>query len=131
MARPALFATSGVPPLSHAGTRHNHLSWYMVWGRQIRDESKQSHRTGNVDVAARYLVYNLFIAIGRMPETSRLLKDIDEKEETLARAVACGWIEVFERRRSTGAMVQLVALTDEGRRMAAGDLTSPLPSRSF
>ena len=101
----------------------------MVWNRQTSDEGKLSHRTDNVDVAARYLVYNLFI--GGTPEAPRLLKDINEKEETLARAIERGWVEVFERRRSSGAMVQLVALTDEGRQMAAGDFTSPRPSLGF
>jgi len=33
-----------------------------------------------------------------------------------------GWVEVFERRRKDGAMVRLVALTDEGRRMARKSL---------
>ena len=89
---------------------------------QISDEGKQSYHTDNIDVAARYLVYNLFIAVSGTPETSRLLRDIEEKVETLARAVERGWVEVFERRRKTGAMVRLVALTDEGRRMARRSL---------
>lgn len=89
---------------------------------QISDERKQSHHTDHIDVAARYLVYNLFIAVSGTPEMSRLLRDIDEKAETLARAVERGWIEVFERRRKAGAMVRLVALTNEGRRMARRNL---------
>jgi hypothetical protein len=95
---------------------------FMARDRQTGDEGKASRHIDNVDVAARYLVYNLFIAINGMPEAFRLLRDLDEKEETLARAVERGWIEVFERRRSTGTMVQLVALTDEGRRMARSRL---------
>ena len=85
------------------------------------DERKQRY-TDSVDAAARYLVYNLFIAVSGAPETSRLLRDIDEKVETLARAMDRGWVEVFERRRKDGAMVRLVALTDEGRRMARKSL---------
>ena len=88
---------------------------------QIGDERKHRY-TDTIDVAARYLVYNLFIAVSGAPETSRLLRDIDEKVETLARAVERGWVEVFERRRKDGAMVRLVALTDEGRRMARKSL---------
>ena len=85
---------------------------------QLRDEGKASRHADRVDLAARYLVYNLFIAIGGTPETSQLLRDIDEKVETLARAVERGWVEVFDRRRKSGAVVRLVALTDEGRRIA-------------
>ena len=89
---------------------------------QISGERKPKRPTEVIDIAARYLVYNLFIAINGTPETSRLLRDIDEKAETLARAVERGWVEVFERRRKTGEMVRLVALTDEGRRMARRSL---------
>ena len=85
------------------------------------DERKQRY-TDTIDVAARCLVYNLFIAVSGAPETSLLLRDIDEKVQTLARAVDRGWVEVFERRRKDGAMVRLVALTDEGRRMARKSL---------
>jgi len=85
------------------------------------DERKQRYTDG-IDAAARYLVYNLFIAVSGAPVTSRLLRDIDEKVETLARAVERGWVEVFERRRKDGAMVRLVALTDEGRRIARKSL---------
>ena len=89
---------------------------------QISHESNRSHHTDHIDIAARYLVYNLFIAFSGTPETSRLLRDIDERVETLARAVERGWVEVFERRRKAGAMVRLVALTAEGRRMARKSL---------
>ena len=89
---------------------------------QISGDRKSNRPTEVVDIAARYLVYNLFIAMSGTPETSRLLRDIDEKAETLARAVERGWVEVFERRRKTGAMVRHVVLTDEGRRMARKSL---------
>ena len=87
---------------------------------QVSRVGKASCHADSVDVAARYLVYNLFVS--GMPETSRLLRDIDEKVETLARAVERGWIEVFDRRRKSGAVMRLVALTDEGRRMARRNL---------
>jgi hypothetical protein len=89
---------------------------------QIISEAKQNRHIDRVDVAARYLVYNLFVGAGGTPEMSRLLRDIDEKVETLARAVERGWVEVFERRRQSGAVVRLVALTDEGRRIARRSL---------
>jgi len=76
----------------------------------------------NVDISARYLVYNIFIAMMGMPEASRLLRDIGENESILARAVERGWIEVIERRRKSGVMARLVALTDEGRQMARRNL---------
>ena len=94
---------------------------FMARHLQVSDE-KASRHTDRVDVAARYLVYNLFVAISGTPETSRLLRDIDERVETLARAVERGWIEVFDRRRKSGTVMRLVALTDEGRRMARGNL---------
>ena len=94
----------------------------MVRHLQVGREGKASCDADGVDVAARYLVYNLFVAISGTPETSRLLRDIDERVETLARAMERGWIEVFDRRRKSGAVVRLVALTDEGRRMARRNL---------
>jgi hypothetical protein len=95
---------------------------FMVRHLKVSHEGKASRNTNRVDVAARYLVYNLFVAVSGTPETSRLLHDIDERVETLARAVERGWIEVFDRRRKSGAMMRLVALTDEGRRMARRNL---------
>jgi hypothetical protein len=95
---------------------------FMVRHLQVSRVGKASCHADRVDVAARYLVYNLFVAISGTPETSRLLRDIDEKVETLARAVERGWIEVFDRRRKSGAVMRLVALTDEGRRMARRNL---------
>jgi len=96
------------------GTWQKHL--------QVRHEGKAGRHANRIDVAARYLVYNLFVAISGTPETSRLLRDIDEKIETLARAVERGWVEVFDRRQKSGAGVRLAALTGEGRRMARRNL---------
>jgi hypothetical protein len=94
----------------------------MVRHQKVSREGKASRHADRVDVAARYLVYSLFVAISGTPETSRLLRDIDERVDTLARAVERGWIEVFDRRRKSGAVMRLVALTDEGRRMARRNL---------
>ncbi|WP_170303897.1 hypothetical protein [Reyranella soli] len=89
---------------------------------QISDENNRNHPADNLDVSARYLVYNIFIAMSGMPEASRLLQNLGENEQILARAVERGWVEVIERRRKSGAMARLVALTDEGRRMARKSL---------
>ena len=95
---------------------------FMARHLQVLREGKASRHADRVDVAARYFVYNLFVAISGTPETSRLLRDIDEKVETLARAMERGWIELFDRRWKSGAVVRLVALTDEGRRLARRNL---------
>jgi hypothetical protein len=94
----------------------------MVRHVQASREGKAGGHAESVDVAARYLVYNLFVAIGGTTETSRMLRDIDVRVEALARAMERGWIDVFERRCKSGAVVRLVALTDEGRRMARRNL---------
>jgi hypothetical protein len=93
-------------------SRHPHVS----------DKVKPSRPTAAVDVAARYLVYKIFDAISGTPETWRPLRDIDEKAETLARAVARGWVVVLDHQREYGPAVRVVALTDEGRRMARRSL---------
>ena len=95
---------------------------FMARHPQVSDEGKPSRPTDRVDVAARYLVYKIFVAISGTPETSRPLRDIDEKIETLARAVERGWVVVLDHRREGGPAVRLVALTDEGRRMARRNL---------
>jgi len=90
---------------------------------QISHEGKPGHRGDSVDVAASYLVYNLYLAVvSGTPGTAQPLRDMDENVETLARAVERGWVEVFERLRKSGAVVRLVALTDEGRRLARRNL---------
>jgi hypothetical protein len=92
------------------------MNGLMARHLQVSHESEASRHSDKVDAAARYLVYNLFVAISEMPEGSHLLRDIDVSVEILARAVERGWVDVFERRRN-GAVVRLVALTDEGRRI--------------
>jgi len=85
---------------------------------QVSDKVKPSRPTAAVDVAARYLVYKIFDAISGTPETWRPLRDIDEKAETLAR----GWVVVLDYQQEYGPAVRVVALTDEGRRMARRSL---------
>ena len=89
---------------------------------QVSDEGKPSRPTEVVDIAARYLVYKIFDAISGTPETWRPLRDIEEKIETLARAVERGWVVVLDHRREGQPTVRVVALTDEGRRMARRSL---------
>ena len=95
---------------------------FMVRHLQVSREGKASRHADGVDVAARYLVYKIFDAISGTPETWRPLRDIDEKAETLARAVARGWVVVLDHQREYGPAVRIVALTDEGRRMARRSL---------
>jgi hypothetical protein len=89
---------------------------------QVSGERKPSRPTEVIDVAARYLVYKIFDAISGTPETSRPLRDIDEKVETLARAVERGWVVVLDHQRAGQPTARVVALTDEGRRMARRSL---------
>jgi hypothetical protein len=89
---------------------------------QVSDKGKRSRPTEVVDVAARYLVYKIFDAISGTPETWRPLRDIDEKVETLARAVERGWVVVLDHQRQGRPTVRVVALTDEGRRIARRSL---------
>jgi len=95
---------------------------FMSRHPQVTDKVKPSRPTAAVDVAARYLVYKIFDAISGTPQTWRPLRDIDEKAETLARAVERGWVVVHNHQREYGHAVRIVALTDEGRRMARRNL---------
>jgi hypothetical protein len=95
---------------------------FMPRHQHVSDKGKPKRTTDVVDIAARYLVYKVFDAISGTPETWRPLRDIDEKAETLARAVARGWVVVLDHQREYGPAVRGVALTDEGRRMARRSL---------
>ncbi len=95
---------------------------FMSRHSPVSDESKPGRPTAGIDVAARYLVYNLFEAIKGTSETWRPLRDIGEKVETLARAVDRGWVVVLDHRGEGRRTVRVVALTDEGRRMARRSL---------
>ena len=86
------------------------------------NEGRPRRPTEAVDIAARYLVYKIFDAISGTPETWRPLGDIDEKIEILTRAVERGWAMVLEHQQEGRPTVRVVALTDEGRRMARRSL---------
>jgi hypothetical protein len=94
---------------------------FMPRHRQLSGERKPSRHTEVIDISARYLVYKIFDAISRTPGTWLPLRDIDEKVETLTRAVERGWV-VVNHQREGRPPVRLVALTDEGRRMARRSL---------
>ena len=89
---------------------------------QVSDKGERSRPAEVVDVAARYLVYKIFDAISGTPETWRPLPDIDENLETLARAVERGWVVMLDHQPQNRPTVRVVALTDEGRRMARRSL---------
>jgi hypothetical protein len=89
---------------------------------QGSNEGRPRRPTEAVDIAARYLVYKVFDAISGTPETWRPLLELEEKTETLARAVERGWVVVLDHRREGQPTVRVVALTDDGRRMARRNL---------
>src|SRR5262245_10775112 len=69
------------------------------------------------DLAARSLVCALFDAASGSPGFWTALTSLNEKIQTVVRAVICGWIVVYNHRREDGSTVLAVALTDEGRRL--------------
>jgi len=89
---------------------------------QGSNEGRPRRPTEAVDIAARYLVYTVFDAISGTPETWRPLLELEEKIETLARAVERGWVVVLDHRREGQPTVRVVVLTDDGRRMARRNL---------
>ena len=95
---------------------------FMPRHQHVSDKGKLKRTTDVVDIAARYLVYKVFDAISGTPETWRPLGDIDEKIEILTRAVERGWVMVLEHQQEGRPTVRVVALTDEGRRMARRSL---------
>jgi hypothetical protein len=94
---------------------------FMSRHPQVSGARKPSRPTEVIDVAARYLVYKIFDAISGTPETWQPLRDIDEIE-TLARAVEFGWVVVLDHQPEGRPTVRVLALTDEGRRMARRSL---------
>jgi hypothetical protein len=70
-----------------------------------------------LDVAARYFVYKLYDATRRDPIQWVPLKEIDESQATIERAVQRGWA-ILQRRPSASLRQSEAALTEEGRRVA-------------
>ena len=90
---------------------------------QGSNEGRPRRPTEAVDIAARYLVYKVFDAISGTPETWRPLLELDEKMETLARAVERGCLFVRRTREASDKM-QSAALT--ARREKEDDNPCPM-----
>jgi hypothetical protein len=82
-----------------------------------KGRSKAVKAGEGIDVAARYFVYKLYDATRRDETHWVPLKEIDESQETVERAVELGWA-VLQRRPSASLRQSVAALTEEGRRLA-------------
>jgi hypothetical protein len=75
-----------------------------------------------VDSAARNLLYKLYDATAGRPGAWQVLGNTEERLETVARAVARGWIIIRDDRIGR-IKVQSGLLTREGRRLAQDSKT--------
>jgi hypothetical protein len=76
------------------------------------------HRTADaLDVAARYLVYKLYVPGRTLTETWHPLATVGEAAATVARAVELGWVILREVGQGR-TRERYAALTDAGRQMA-------------
>jgi len=84
--------------------------------------TKIKPRTGEaVDVAARYFVYELYDATGGHVGAWKVLRDNEQVQATVARAVERGWAVVREDGKGK-RKVRSASLTDDGRRLALKSL---------
>ena len=74
-----------------------------------------------VDVAARCFVYELYDATGGHVGAWKVLRDNEQVQATVARAVERGWAVVRDHGKGT-TKVRSASLTNEGRRMARRSL---------
>ena len=110
-------ATSEVPLLPCAGVPRTGYEKFMK-RPPIKGEGEPIRSAEGIDIAARYLVYNLFEATRGAQQEWRALREFCEEEEIVARAMERGWVVVFIHRRGAKGTIPVVALTDKGRRMA-------------
>ena len=82
-----------------------------------KSKGKSFKTIGAIDVAARYFVYKLYDATRRDETQWVPLKEIDESQATIERAVERGWA-VLQRQPGASPRQSEAALTDEGRRLA-------------
>ena len=75
-----------------------------------------------VDSAARNLLYKLYDATAGRPGAWQVLGNTEERVQTVARAVARGWIIIRDDRIGR-IKVQSGLLTREGRRLAQDSRT--------
>ena len=74
-----------------------------------------------VDVAARYFVYELYDATGGHVGAWKVLRDDEQVQATVARAVERGWAVVRDDAKGR-TKVRSASLIGEGRRMARRSL---------
>jgi hypothetical protein len=70
-----------------------------------------------LDIAARYLVYKLYVPGKAMTESWQPLSMLGEAAATVGRAVECGWVILRDQDQGK-TQEQYAALTDEGRVLA-------------
>jgi hypothetical protein len=70
-----------------------------------------------LDVAARYLVYKLYVPGRALTESWHLLSTLGETAATVGRAVERGWV-ILRHEGQGKAKERYAALTDEGRQVA-------------
>jgi hypothetical protein len=70
-----------------------------------------------LDIAARYLVYKLYVPGQAIAGTWQALSMLGEKAATVGRAVELGWVVLRDEGQGKTKM-RYAALTDEGRAVA-------------
>ena len=111
-------------PISHKGPREDGLQLGDMPNKPFFTSSNRPkpRRTGEaVDVAARYLVYEIYDATSGHAGEWKALRNNAEVQATVTRAVERGWAIV----RDDGigrSKVRSASLTDDGRRLALKSL---------
>jgi len=70
-----------------------------------------------IDIAARYLVYKLYVPRSAPTESWHPLSTLREAATTVARAVECGWVTLRDEGQGR-TRERYAALTDAGRQVA-------------
>jgi len=79
---------------------------------------KATAKTADVlDIAARYLVYKLYVPGKAMTESWYALSSLGEAAATIARAVERGWVTLRDEEQGR-TRERYAALTDTGRQLA-------------
>ena len=80
-------------------------------------KSKSPRTAEGVDVAARYLVYKLYVPGRALTESWHPLSALGEAAATVARAVERGWVVLRDEGQGR-TKERYAALTDDGRQVA-------------
>ena len=85
---------------------------------KAKGRPKAANAVDATEIAARYFVYKLLDATAGQPIQWATLRGMKESRATITRAVELGWVILDG---TSGKPLELkAALTDEGRRLAAG-----------